>query len=38
MLKAVTFDFWETLVQDSAENLRRQRRARTIFRQMRHKT
>src|SRR5438093_1195622 len=28
MLKAVTFDFWETLVQDSAENLRRQRRLR----------
>jgi putative hydrolase of the HAD superfamily len=25
MIKAVTFDFWETLVQDSAENLRRQR-------------
>jgi putative hydrolase of the HAD superfamily len=28
MVKAVTFDFWETLVQDSAENLRRQRRLR----------
>jgi putative hydrolase of the HAD superfamily len=25
MIKAVTFDFWETLVQDSAENLRGQR-------------
>src|SRR5712691_10386302 len=25
LIKAVTFDFWETLVQDSAENLRRQR-------------
>jgi putative hydrolase of the HAD superfamily len=28
MVKAVTFDFWETLVQDSMENLRRQRRLR----------
>ena len=28
MVKAVTFDFWETLVQDSAENLRGQRRLR----------
>ena len=25
MIKAVTFDFWETLVRDSPENLRRQR-------------
>jgi putative hydrolase of the HAD superfamily len=25
MIKAVTFDFWETLVQDSPENLRKQR-------------
>src|SRR5262249_8729054 len=28
MLKAGTFDFWETLVQDSAENLRAQRQLR----------
>ncbi|MBF8287900.1 MAG: hypothetical protein HW381_1008, partial [Candidatus Rokubacteria bacterium] len=25
MIKAVTFDFWETLVRDSPENLRKQR-------------